>query len=85
MSRIERMERGTICRMKGRPYYNHQVWEDGCNRVRYVPANQVPALQKAIRDYRRFMELLEQYVRAVIERTRQQGYQPAPRRRRKDV
>jgi len=29
MGRIERMERGTICRMAGRPQYNHQTWRDG--------------------------------------------------------
>jgi hypothetical protein len=70
MSRIERMERGKICRMKGRPHYNHQTWQDGRNTVRYVPAEQVTNLQTAIEGYRLFMELAEQYANEIIQRTR---------------
>jgi hypothetical protein len=72
MSRIERMERGKICRLSGRPHYNHQTWEDGHNVVRYVPADRVAALQEAIDGYHRFMALAHQYADQVIKRTRRQ-------------
>jgi hypothetical protein len=38
MGRIQRMERGKVCRLVGRPHYNHQTWQEGRNVVRYVPA-----------------------------------------------
>ena len=50
MAAIERMERGKLCRMTGRPHYNHQTWHNGRNEVRYVPADAVDALQKASKD-----------------------------------
>ena len=70
MSKITRMERGKICRMKGRPHYNHQTWENGKNVVRYVPASEVEARQEAIDGYRLFMELAEEYAQKIILRTR---------------
>ena len=73
MSQIPKMERGKICRLKGRPHYNHQTWQDGKNVVRYVPANDVEALQDAIDGYRLFMELAEEYAQKVILRTRSEG------------
>lgn len=77
MSRIQRMERGKICRMSGRPHYNHQSWHDGRNVVRYVPADQVAPLQEAIDHYRLFMALAHQYADQIIERTRRQLSRPA--------
>ena len=62
------MRRGTLCPMRGGRYFNHQVWE-GRNRVRYVPAHQVPALRKAIEGYRRFRVLVETYADLIIART----------------
>lgn len=70
MARIDSMERGTVCRMAGRPHYNHQTWIDGRNVVRYVPRDQVRALQKAIDGYTLFKRLAEQYADEVIRRTR---------------
>lgn len=72
MARIERMERGTICRMTGRAHYNHQTWQDGRNVVRYVPRHQVRTLQKAIDGYALFQRLARQYADEVIRRTRAQ-------------
>jgi hypothetical protein len=72
MARIERMERGTLCRMGGRPYYNHQWWCKGRNVVRYVPAQEVDFLRDAINGYHRFMELAERYAEEVIKQTRKQ-------------
>lgn len=77
MSRIERMERGKICRMSGRSHYNHQNWQDGRNVVRYVPADQVAPLQEAIDGYNLFMDLAHQYADQVITRTRSQSPRPA--------
>jgi hypothetical protein len=84
MSRIERMERGKICRMSGREHYNHQTWQDGRNVVRYVPTDQVAPLQEAIDGYRLFTELARQYADEVIQRTRRQLSSPpsAPKRAR---
>jgi hypothetical protein len=78
MSRIDGMERGTLCRMRGRPHYNHQTWRNGRNVVRYVPRDQVARLREAIAGYRRFMALAEQYAEQIIRRTRRET-RPAPR------
>jgi hypothetical protein len=68
--RIERMERGKVCRMTGRSHYNHQTWHNGRNVVRYVPADRVASLQEAIDGYARFKKLAERYADEVIRRTR---------------
>ena len=70
MGGIKRMERGTLCRMSGRPHYNHQTWHKGRNVVRYVPIEEVAALQKAMDGYRLFKSLAERYAEVVIQRTR---------------
>jgi predicted ArsR family transcriptional regulator len=81
--RIERMERGKVCRMTGRSHYNHQTWHNGRNIVRYVRADRVDALREAIEGYRLFKKLAEQYADAIIRRTRAQSPSvaaPPPRR-----
>jgi len=80
ISRIGRMERGTVCRMKGRPHFNHQTWQDGRNVVRYVPPGEVEELQEAIDGYRLFQELVRQYADLVIARTRR-ARKPTSRKR----
>jgi len=72
MARIERMERGKLCRMGDRPHHNHQTWRKGRNVVRYVPANEVRYLQEAIDGYNQFMELAQQYADEVIKQTRKE-------------
>ena len=72
MAKIERMERGKLCQMAGRPHYNHQTWQDGRNVVRYVPASETGALQEAIEGYRQFIALAEQYADEVIHMTRRE-------------
>lgn len=67
------MERGKICKMKGRPHYNHQTWQDGKNVVRYVPTEHLDELQEAIDGYRLFMELAEEYAQKVILQTREEA------------
>jgi len=64
--------------MSGRPHYNHQTWQDGRNRVRYVPADQFASLQEAIDGYRLFMDLAQQYADQIIQRTRLDRSQTAP-------
>ena len=81
MGRIERMERGKVCRLTGRPHYNHQTWQDGHNVVRYVPAEQVAALQAAIDGYRHFMELAQRYAEKIIRRTRNEPSRNPPCRK----
>ncbi len=70
---IRHMERGTLCQIRkgpSTPYYNHQSWEQGRNRVRYVPAAQVAALREAMAGYSRFMGMIHAYVEQVIHQTR---------------
>ena len=71
MACIERMERGKLCQMTGRPHYNLQVWRNGKNEVRYVRQEEVQALQEAIDGYNRYMALAQQYADLIIARTRQ--------------
>ena len=70
MAAVERMERGKLCRMGGRPHYNHQTWQDGKNVVRYVPKAEAEQLKKDIAGYRQFMKLAEQYADEVIKASR---------------
>ena len=72
MAGIERMERGKLCQMGGRPHYNHQTWQDGRNVVRYVPKGEVTELKKDIAGYQLFSQLAEQYADEVIRATRRQ-------------
>jgi hypothetical protein len=86
---IRSMERGTLCRLRSGPYFNHQTWENGRNRVRYVSQADVPALQEAIAGYRRFLDLTRQYADLVIEQSRAsraatKSREPAKRSRRKN-
>jgi hypothetical protein len=81
---IKTMERGTLCKMKGGAYFNHQSWYEGRNHVRYVTQASVPALRAAIAGYRRFRRLTEAYAEIIIQRSRAaQTTQPPqkPRRR----
>ena len=81
MGRIDRMERGKVCRMTGRPQYNHQTWQDGRNVVRYVPSAQVAALKAAIDGYSLFMKLARQYADLIILRTRRKPSLTSPRQK----
>ncbi len=68
MAAIERMERGKLCQMGGRPHYNHQTWREGRNEVRYVPKDEAVELKKDIAGYQLFIKLAEQYADAVIRK-----------------
>lgn len=66
MAAIEQMERGKLSQMPGRPYYNLQAWRNGRNEVRYIPAQEVPEIKKAIAGYKLFCKLAEKYADEVI-------------------
>jgi len=72
MEAIERMERGKLCQMGGRPHYNHQTWREGKNVVRYVPKEQVAQLEKDIAGYQLFIKLAEEYANEVIRASRRE-------------
>jgi hypothetical protein len=75
IAQIQHMEQGKLCVLRegpDGPYYNIQCWEQGKNCCRYVPREQVPAVQKAIAGYQQFQELVEQYAQQVIEKTREE-------------
>lgn len=73
MAQIPHLERGKLCIVRqgpDGPYYNHQTWENGKNVSRYVPRDQVEAVQKAIDGYHRYQDLSDQYVQLMIQKTR---------------
>jgi hypothetical protein len=72
IARIQRMERGKLCRMRAGLYYNHQTWEKGRNIVRYVPRDRADDLQKAISGYQQYVKLTKTYADEIIRRTRQE-------------
>jgi len=72
MARIDRMERGTLCQMKGRNHFNHPTWQAGRNVVRYVPRDQVEALKEDIQSYEQFMDWVRQYADEIIRISRRQ-------------
>lgn len=78
MAKIERMDRGKLCKMSGRPHYNHQTWQDGKNVVCYVRAVEKEFLEEAIAGYNQFMHLAEQYVDEVIKQTRRERRKAFP-------
>jgi len=79
MEAIERMERGKLCQMGGRPHYNHQTWRDGKNVVRYVPKGEVEELKKDIAGYQLFAKLTEQYADEVIRMSRREREKKKPK------
>ncbi len=84
MTRVDKMERGKLCKMGSRPYYNHQSWENGRNVVRYVPAGQKDFVQEAIDGYNEFMRLAEQYANEVIRQTRREQAKLFPKKDRRE-
>ena len=52
------------------PYYKYQVWENGRNVTRRIPAEQAGVLEGDIANYNHFNELSATFAQTVIERTR---------------
>jgi len=80
MEQIHRMERGSVqaeTRPSQRdpnqergPYFKHQIWEDGQNKTRRIPADQADALAQAIEGRKEFEKLAEEFVDATVAMTR---------------
>jgi hypothetical protein len=81
MAEIREMERGKVCQMKGRDHFNHQTWQAGRNKVRYVRPDDVPELQRAIDGYERFMNLAGEYADEIIRRSRREREKNAQKRK----
>jgi hypothetical protein len=74
IAKIQTMERGKLSIIKessAGPFYKLQAREGGKNLTRYVPRDQVPAVQEAIEGYQHFESLTEQYAQQVIAQTRE--------------
>jgi hypothetical protein len=75
IAQIQHLDRGTVSILRQGPegpYYNHQCYEKGRNVSRYVPSQQVPELKESIANFRRFEQLMEQYVEIMVQKTRVQ-------------
>lgn len=72
-AQIQHLERGHLSVIRtgpDGPYYNHQSRHQGKKVTRYVPREQVPAVQAAIEGYQKFEQCIEQYVDQMVEKTR---------------
>jgi len=82
------MERGKLSVIKesaSGAFYKLQAREKGRNHTRYIPREQVPAIQQAIEGYKQFQSLTHQYAQEVITQTRAaiaagSKKKPSPRR-----
>lgn len=72
LSEITNMERGKICRMKGRKGFNHQTWQKGRNIVKYIHSEDVQDIEAAIKEYNRFMVLVQKYADEIIKQARKE-------------
>jgi len=78
ISAISAMERGKLSAYSFKersgvagPYHKLQHWQDGKNHTRYVPADELPAVEAALAGYAQYQQLTEQYAQLVIAETRQ--------------
>lgn len=72
-AQIPRLERGKLSILRegaNGPFYNHQCRQEGKNVSRYIPRDQVPAVQEAIDGYAKFEALIEEYVDQIVDQTR---------------
>jgi len=60
------------------PYYKHQVWKDGRNLSRRVPADEAVLLREDIDNAKRFEHLTEELAHLNIEHTLALRRAPAP-------
>ena len=72
-AQIPHLERGSLSILRqgpDGPYYNHQCRQDGKNVSRYVPRDQVAAVQAAIDGYQQFKQCIDAYVDQKVRQTR---------------
>ena len=72
ISEITNMERGKVCKMKGRKGFNHQTWHKGRNIVKYIHSEDVLDTELAIKEYNRFMILVQKYADEIIKQSRKE-------------
>ncbi len=76
MNSITRMERGKLCVQHpptgSAPFHKLQSWCHGKNQTRYVPAQEVPAIQEALAGHERFQRLAEEFVDLTVAATRRE-------------
>lgn len=82
MAQLQSMERGTLSEeyrerpdgsggtVRLGPYFKHQIWEEGSNKSRRVPAEEVAQLRQDLENHKRFSELADSYVEITVEQTR---------------
>lgn len=75
---IPTMERGKLSAYSfkersgaGGPYHKLQHWHNGKNETRYIPAEELPAVESALAGYAQYEQLTEEYAQLVIAETRQ--------------
>jgi hypothetical protein len=81
ISEITNMERGKICRMKGRKGFNHQTWQKGRNIVKYIHSEDVEDMEQAIKEYNRFMVLIQKYADEIIKQSRKEREKKSEKRK----
>ncbi len=75
MNSITRMERGKLCVQHpqgGAPFHKLQNWSNGRNQTRYVPADEVAAIQQALAGHERFQRLAQEFVDLTVAATRRE-------------
>lgn len=68
---IPAMERGKLSPHSSGRHHKLQCWQEGKNHTRHVSADELPAVQNAIKGYVQYRQLTEQYADLVIQETRQ--------------
>jgi hypothetical protein len=78
MAQCDRMEYGSLHAERravaggglSRPYFKHQVWDQGRNLSQRVRAEEAAELQSAIANRQRFEQLAREYMDVTVELTR---------------
>ena len=82
MAGIERMREGRLSEeyrervvdgqtIRNGPYYKHQLWKNGKNVSRRVPAEEAQRLREGIEGMDHFKRLCEDFAQTTVEMTRQ--------------
>lgn len=53
------------------PYHKLQHWQDGKNHTRYIPLDELPAVEAALAGHTQYQRLTQEYANRVIAETRQ--------------
>ena len=81
MSEITNMERGKVCKMKGRKGFNHQTWQNGRNVVKYIHSENISDIEQDIKQYNHFMDLVGKYADEIIKQSRKERSIKSEKRR----